>query len=62
MKEKRWKPENGEMYWYFWNDGTACWGNFTGTSDERRFKFGNCFKTEEEAISATVAKLKEPAQ
>ena len=52
MKEKRWKPEKGEMYWYVWNDGNACWGDFTGVSDERRFKSGNCFKTEAEAVAA----------
>ena len=51
MGEKRWKPKNGEMYWYVWND-VACWSYFTWNLDERRFKFGNCFKTEEEAEAA----------
>lgn len=48
----RWKPENGEMYWYVWHDGSVCWCYFTGSSDERHFKFGNCFKTEAEAKAA----------
>ena len=52
MEEKRWNPEKGEMYWYVWNDGSVCWGIFTGASDERRFKSGNCFKTEAEAEAA----------
>lgn len=48
----RWKPKNGEMYWYVWHDGHVYWDDFTGASDERHFKFGNCFKTKAEAEAA----------
>lgn len=47
---KPWKPEKGEMYWFYSNYfyTTYCtWSD--GTYDLLLWKAGNCFKTEEEA-------------
>ena len=52
MKEKRWKPEDGEKFWCF--DCFGCVGEdvYCQTYDDEKLEFGNCFKTEEEAEAA----------
>ena len=53
MKEKRWKPEDGEKFWFITSQLVAIddkWHNLD--SDFRYFDRGNCFKTEEEAEAA----------
>lgn len=49
---ERWKPQDREKYWIIESGGSigACvWDGWGG--DQDRYKFGNCFKTEEEAIA-----------
>ncbi len=70
-KPRRWKPKNGEMYY------SAAWGHsvgFTPTGmiwhgglyDESVWRFGNCFRTEEEArwmcdrLNKAVSRLMTP--
>lgn len=55
MKEKRWKPKKGKVYWVVEpsadNSVTSFrWGG--DYFDERWCKFGNCFKTKKEAKAA----------
>lgn len=49
---KRWKPEEGDEYWYFlFNDNIACksvWDNYN--TGKGQFFMGNTHKTEEEAL------------
>lgn len=61
-KTGRWKPELNEKYWFIDNDGNishACWDN--DAIDNSRYKFGNVFKTVEEA-NFTAEQLKVLAQ
>ena len=49
-KNKVWKPEKDETYYYSYSDGNieeATWDNLN--VDENRYAIGNCFKTREEA-------------
>lgn len=49
-KNKVWKPEENETYYYSYSDGNieeATWDNLN--VDENRYAIGNCFKTREEA-------------
>lgn len=49
-KNKVWKPESDEMYYYSCSDGfikEATWDNIN--VDKNRYAIGNCFKTKEEA-------------
>lgn len=49
-KNKVWKPESDEEYYYSYSDGTieeATWDNLS--IDNNRYTIGNCFKTREEA-------------
>lgn len=50
-KTKRWKPKDGETYWYIYGDGTIDYDFWTSKNDILlgRYKLGNCFETEEEA-------------
>lgn len=48
---KRWKPKNGERYWYIPHCGdiaSTSWSNYCDL-DADLFTMGNCFKTKEEA-------------
>lgn len=50
---ERWKPGNGEHYYYFYYDGDVdsdVWRN--DLTDRQLFERGNCFKTEKEAQAA----------
>lgn len=50
LKNKKWKPEVGEIYHYISNRGsTLCETNDNFPGDEDRFNIGNYFKTHEEA-------------
>lgn len=50
---KRWKPEDGDDYYYITTDGDIAHFKWLGVSgstvDNELYKIGNCFKTEEEA-------------
>lgn len=49
-KNKVWKPEKGEKYYYSYSDGfikESTWDNVN--VDKNRYAIGNCFKTKEEA-------------
>lgn len=50
-KPKRWKPKDGETYWYIYGDGTIEYGFWTSKDNTvlGRYKLGNCFKTQEAA-------------
>ena len=50
-KKVRWKPEDGEPYWYLFGDGAIDYGFWASRNDTflERYKLGNCFKTYEEA-------------
>ena len=48
----RWKPENGERYWYvdsYWGESFHIWSG--DSIDKWNYKMGNCFQTEKEAES-----------
>ena len=50
---QRWKPKEGEEYWFIWDTGqikNKVWG--TWSYHQRRWDMGNCFKTREEAEQA----------
>lgn len=56
MKTKRWKPKDGELYWYiddFFTVALSSWDNYS--YEVRKQKIGNCFKTKSEAIAAAKA-------
>ena len=54
----RFKPKNGETYWYFYSDGEIDRANCTGTySDNHRRALGNCYRTKAEAIAARDVQL-----
>lgn len=49
-KPKRWKPDEGNMYFYIDYCGLVYSTTWAGDKiDEGRCAFGNCFKTREEA-------------
>ena len=49
-ESKVWKPEKDGHYYYYDNDGRTYQSSYCEDSiDKRRFEFGNCFKTQEEA-------------
>lgn len=57
-KNKVWKPEKGEKYYYSYSDGfikESTWDNVN--VDKNRYAIGNCFKIKEEAKFA-IEKLK----
>ena len=66
-KKSKWEPELNGKYWFIDNDGNifyAYWDNYPIDND--RYKFGNVFKTEEEADFAAeqlkvISQLKEYA-
>jgi len=46
-----WLPKHGDTYWHITKMGTADRDRWTGmTYDYILYQFGNCFKTEDEAI------------
>lgn len=46
----RWKPENGERYYWLDSNGLVCHNIWADDSiDRSRFEIGNCFETREEA-------------
>lgn len=66
---ERWEPNLGDTYWYAAWNGEACSSKWNGFhSDTMYKKFGNCFKTEEEAaaaaekVKALLLSLHEPAR
>ena len=49
----RWKPAKGEQYWMIQNDGMVeSYPYADDTSDEQKWRFGNCFQTQEHATIA----------
>lgn len=52
MKEKRWKPEDGEKFWCFDGFGYVIEDTYCKTYDDDKLEFGNCFKTKDEAETA----------
>jgi hypothetical protein len=55
--EQRWKPKLGEKYWvismtFDFQIGWLLWDNYL---DDKYYKSGNCFKTEQEAQKAAEA-------
>ena len=55
----RWEPKRGEKYWYIETTGEVMWTTYnTLLLDPRRFEYGNCFQTEEQA-QKVAKKLKE---
>ena len=56
-KNKVWKPEDREEYYFIWGRGITD-GVWSGWNiDENKYAIGNCFKTREEAQNA-VERLK----
>ena len=48
--ERRWKPELDGRYWFIDDDGNTFFSRWDNDAiDNSRYKFGNVFKTEEEA-------------
>lgn len=46
----RWRPADGEKYWFIDSDGSSLWQYWRGEeADEWRYRTGNCFKTSEDA-------------
>lgn len=59
-KVKRWKPIDGDVYYSVMLDGAIKrlpWDN--DIADNNHYKFGNCFKTEEEAQKELDRRLAE---
>ena len=51
--KERWKPEEGEEFWYFEMDGEIHCGNHDNLKlDKDMYNFGNVFRTEKEAEEA----------
>lgn len=49
----KWKPKDGEEYWFFTGSNTIIWSVWKDTlHDNKYFDFGNCFQTKEEAEAA----------
>lgn len=54
IKNEDWIPKYGERYFYFSVDGcVGCTRNDGESLDTQRIRFGNCFKTEDEAKDIT---------
>ena len=58
--DERWRPEDGEKYYFFYSDTSLISSIFRQHQDlsQNHYYFGNCFKTEAEAQSAAL-KVKE---
>lgn len=58
-KAKRWKPKEGEGYWYIEADLHVSAISYINRFvwDKNRFRLGNCFQTKKEA-EAVARKLK----
>jgi hypothetical protein len=64
----RWKPEEGDTYWFINDIGDICkstWDNVN--TDRKRYLIGNCYQTKEECEFAreklkVIAELKEYAE
>lgn len=54
MKEVRWKPEEGERYYFIDPLGNVNWHLCNSMTDSLYYKVGNCFRTEEEAQHVSV--------
>lgn len=52
--EEPWKPQNGDSYYFVNEGGDVSDTNYydTYSTDRRRVRCGNCFKTEDEAQAA----------
>lgn len=48
-KNKVWKPEKDETYYYSYSDGNIEEATWDKNIDKNRYAIGNCFKTKEEA-------------
>ena len=59
VEKIRWRAENGEKYYYVSTEGFALVDKEEGhIVDENRYKFGNCFRTKEQA-EETAKRMKE---
>jgi hypothetical protein len=59
-KPKRWKPENKQEYWFINSGGEIrCEEWFDINIDKKRYKSGNCYRTEEECKFAAECMLVE---
>ena len=50
---ERWKPKEGDTYWVIWTNGDFIdfeWDDYE--EDQRKYNFGNCFQTREQAEEA----------
>lgn len=54
MKEVRWKPEEGERYYFIDPLGNVNWYLWNSMTDSLYYKVGNCFRTAEEAQHVSV--------
>lgn len=55
VKPERWKPEEGEQFWFVCQDGMAGISTWQDSlSYLYPYSFGNCFQTEEQAREASV--------
>lgn len=53
VTEERWKPQDGEGYWYVDGYGELMKDEWSDcVYDEDLWKYGNCFRTEQEATIA----------
>ena len=49
-KSSKWKPKDGEVYWYITEHGHAVYDIWEDDNiDDERYAIGNCFPTEESA-------------
>ena len=59
MKLPRWKPKHGDYYYFINYKGMAMRSTWVNSvNEDAMYEFGNCFKTENEAIEASD-KIKE---
>ena len=50
QKSGRWKPKDGEVYFFITNDGYVSYKSWDNDgTDNNRYAIGNCFPTEEAA-------------
>lgn len=61
IKTKRWKPKDGETYWYLYSDGTFERGFWILQNAILlgRYKIGNCFKSKKDAQKELDRRLAE---
>ncbi len=53
MKLPRWKPKHGDYYYFINYKGMAMRSTWVNSvNEDAMYEFGNCFKTENEAIEA----------